>query len=128
MKITIMILLFMGGTPVEMSALLRWTPASASDAVHSATPEASLGGQGTEPRREVTVKDHALKVLDEKCNICHRRQNPRKVFTEANMDDLAPAIYKQVFVKKRMPRGNTIKLTADDEKALLEWIRSLGLF
>ena len=59
----------------------------------------------SESLAEVPVRDNALKVLTEKCNVCHRRQNPRKVFTESNMDGLAPAIYKQVFVKKRMPRG-----------------------
>lgn len=41
------------------------------------------------------------------------------------MDELAPAVYKQVFVKKRMPRGNTIKLTEADEKALMAWIRTV---
>jgi uncharacterized membrane protein len=73
---------------------------------------------------DIAVKDSALKVLNEKCNICHRRQNPRKVFTDANMDKLAPDIYKQVFVKKRMPRGNTISLTEADQKALTDWLRT----
>jgi uncharacterized membrane protein len=71
-----------------------------------------------------TVRDSALKILVEKCNVCHRRQNPRKVFTENNMDELAPAVYKQVFVKKRMPRGNTIKLTEAEQQALLDWLKT----
>jgi uncharacterized membrane protein len=70
------------------------------------------------------VRDNALKVLVEKCNVCHRRQNPRKVFTETNMDELAPAVYRQVFVKKRMPRGNTIKLTEAEQQALLDWLKT----
>lgn len=68
-------------------------------------------------------QDDALKVLTEKCNVCHRRQNPGKVFTPDNMNNLAPAIYKQVFIKKRMPRGNTIKLSEADRKALMDWIK-----
>ena len=82
---------------------------------------------GLESTAEVPVRDNALKVLTEKCNICHRRENPQKVFTESNMDGLAPAIYKQVFVKKRMPRGNTVKLTEGDERMLMEWIRTRGI-
>jgi uncharacterized membrane protein len=69
-------------------------------------------------------QDNALKVLTEKCNVCHRRQNPGKVFTPGNMNDLAPAIYKQVFIRKRMPRGNTIKLSEADRKALMDWIKT----
>lgn len=72
----------------------------------------------------IPVKVLALKVLVEKCNVCHQRQNPRKVFTDSNMDDLAPSIYKQVFVKKRMPRGNTIKLGKEDQKALTDWLKT----
>jgi uncharacterized membrane protein len=85
--------------------------------VHSQTPVSGA---------EAPVKDDALKVLNEKCNVCHRRQNPRKVFTDTNMDELAPAIYKQVFIKKRMPRGNTIKLTEADEKALKDWLKTVA--
>jgi len=87
------------------------------------TPDAAYD-EATENRVEAPLKDNALRVLNEKCNICHRRQNPRKVFTDANMEELAPAIYKQVFVKKRMPRGNSIKLTEGDVKALTDWLRT----
>lgn len=73
---------------------------------------------------DVPVKILALKVLVEKCNVCHQRQNPRKIFTDSNMDELAPSIYKQVFVKKRMPRGNTIKLSEEDQKALTDWLKT----
>src|SRR5262249_34818304 len=100
MILIIFILSFMGGTP---------------DEAYSQTVEYKV---------EAPLKDNALRVLNEKCNICHRRQNPRKVFTDANMEELAPAIYKQVFVKKRMPRGNSIKLTEEEQKALMEWIRT----
>ena len=96
---------------ILIASLLTAIPAE----VHSQTPE---------NRTAAPVRDNALKVLNEKCNICHRRQNPRKVFTDINMDELAPAIYKQVFVKKRMPRGNTINLTETDQKALMDWIRT----
>jgi len=118
MVLAIFILSLLGGTPakVRMSTDHRLSYTAARNQAREA-----------ESKREVPAKDNALRVLHEKCNVCHRRQNPRKVFTEANMDGLASAVYKQVFVKKRMPRGNTIKLTEADEKALLDWIGGLGI-
>lgn len=64
----------------------------------------------------------AFEVLTAKCNVCHVKQNPRKVFTLDNMNPLAPRIYKQVFVKKRMPRGKQIKLTPAEYNTLEKWI------
>ncbi len=66
----------------------------------------------------------ALEVLQTKCNVCHVRQNPCKVFTRENMDGFAPKIHRQVFIKKRMPRGRKIKLTAEEYQILLTWITS----
>lgn len=73
---------------------------------------------------DADLKKKALIVLQTKCNVCHTRQNPRKVFTVENVDGLAPKIYKQVFVKRRMPRGNEIKLTAAEEATLLSWLKT----
>ncbi|MEM9674433.1 MAG: hypothetical protein AAF992_17705 [Bacteroidota bacterium] len=70
------------------------------------------------------LQQTALKVLQTKCNVCHVRQNPRKVFTRENMDGFAPKIHRQVFIKKRMPRGRKIKLTNDEYQILLTWITS----
>ena len=70
------------------------------------------------------ISTKALEVLQTKCNVCHVKQNPRKVFTPENMDGFAPKIYKQVFIKKRMPRGKKIKLTDEEYQILLTWITS----
>lgn len=68
--------------------------------------------------------EKALQILDNKCNVCHRKQNKRRVFTSNNMDTWANAIYKQVFIKKRMPKGKKIKLTTNEYQELLTWITS----
>ncbi len=70
------------------------------------------------------LKEEALVILKNKCNTCHVKQNPFKVFSMRNMDRLAPKIEKQVFTLKRMPKGNSIKLTAQERETLREWIKS----
>jgi uncharacterized membrane protein len=68
--------------------------------------------------------EKAFQILDYKCNVCHRKRNKRRVFTSENMDTWAHDIYKQVFVKKRMPKGDKIKLTTNEYQELLTWISS----
>mgnify|MGYP005993915167 CR=1 FL=1 len=51
-------------------------------------------------------KEEAYKILNNKCNICHKNKD----------------IYKQVFIKKRMPKGKDIKLTTEEYSKLLTWI------
>ena len=70
------------------------------------------------------LKRDALKILQTKCNICHTKKNPGKVFTLNNMSALAPIIQKQVFVKKRMPKGNKIHLTQQEYIILKKWLRT----
>ena len=69
-----------------------------------------------------SCKDKAYKILESKCNICHRKRNRRRVFTKENMDTWANDIYKQVFIKKRMPSGKKVKLSPDEYQDLLTWI------
>ncbi|MEM0994926.1 MAG: hypothetical protein AAGI49_17980, partial [Bacteroidota bacterium] len=57
-----------------------------------------------------SLKIAVFKILDAKCNVCHRRQNPFKVFSLKNMNKHAAKIHQQVFVLRRMPKGGTIKL------------------
>ena len=71
------------------------------------------------------LKLEGLNVLQNKCNVCHARRNPSKVFTLENMDGFADKIDQQVFVKKRMPKGNSIKLSAEDRLTLKAWINTL---
>lgn len=69
-------------------------------------------------------KTNAFVILNTKCNTCHRKRNKRRVFTEENMNNQADDVYKQVFIKKRMPKGN-IKLTSKEYQELLTWISSI---
>jgi len=70
------------------------------------------------------AKAEAFQILEDKCNVCHRKRNKRRVFTFENMDAWASDIHKQVFVKKRMPKGKKIKLTSNEYQELLTWITS----
>jgi uncharacterized membrane protein len=70
------------------------------------------------------AKKAALTILQQKCNVCHRTDNPGKVFTIDNMEALAPKIYKQVFVKQRMPKGRNIQLTAEESQVLKNWVKT----
>lgn len=70
-------------------------------------------------------KKEAFQVLTTKCNICHIKQNRRRVFTMENMNSMANDVYKQVFIKKRMPKGKKIKLSDKEYQQLLSWITSI---
>lgn len=69
-------------------------------------------------------KGKALLVLQTKCNICHVRNNPFRIFKEKNMERNAKDIYKQVFVKGRMPLGNDVKLTEEERETLKKWLEA----
>ncbi|MDW3193924.1 MAG: hypothetical protein R8G66_16240 [Cytophagales bacterium] len=69
-----------------------------------------------------TLKRAAFQVLESKCNVCHRKQNPFMVFKEKNMEKRAPKIYQMVFVERKMPRGNEIKLTNEEYTTLEKWL------
>lgn len=71
------------------------------------------------------LEQEVLEILEQKCNSCHRIQNPRKVFTAENMNSHAKNINRQVFRWKRMPKGNDIKLTESEKHKLNNWINSL---
>jgi uncharacterized membrane protein len=78
-----------------------------------------------EPAAQIQEPDQkkvALAILQAKCNTCHSVQNPRKVFTLENMSGLAPKIYQQVFVKKRMPRGAKNGLSRNEYDTLKQWL------
>ena len=68
------------------------------------------------------TKQRAFSILSNKCNVCHKNRNRRRVFTEENMNSWANDVYKQVFIKKRMPKGKKIKLTLQEYQDLLTWI------
>lgn len=71
-----------------------------------------------------STKTKAFTILSNKFNICHLKRNKRRVFTIENMNPWAVDIYKQVFIKKRMPKGKQIALNSQEYKDLLTWITS----
>lgn len=70
------------------------------------------------------LKEQAFSILDAKCNVCHRKQNPFMVFKLGNMDKRAERIYRAVFVQKRMPKGDDIRLTAEEYATLEQWLKT----
>lgn len=77
---------------------------------------------------EPELRQAAFKLLKAKCNVCHKKKNPFKIFSLKNMDKHAPKIYKQVFVYQRMPKGSTIKLTDEEYQTLKIWLKSKNIF
>ncbi|WP_461304235.1 hypothetical protein [Aureisphaera sp.] len=75
---------------------------------------------------EDPIKTSAFQVLSKKCNVCHSKRNRRWVFSEENMNPRATDVYKQVFVKKRMPKGKGNKLSSEENQILLTWISTLN--
>lgn len=69
-----------------------------------------------------SAQSTAYKILTNKCNVCHVKRNRRRVFTAENMTPWANDVYKQVFIKKRMPKGKKVKLTTKEYQQLLTWI------
>jgi len=70
------------------------------------------------------IQTKAYAILQNKCNVCHRSKNPQKVFTYENMNGFAKKINRQVFIWKRMPKGNEIKLSELDRADLKNWIKT----
>ncbi len=77
------------------------------------------------PLEQEAAKNEAFEALQIKCNFCHATKKKTDVFTLQNMDSLAPDIFEQVFVKKRMPRGKKSKLSTDERKALERWLSTV---
>jgi len=75
-----------------------------------------------------TLKKQAFKILDTKCNVCHRKQNPLMVFKEKNMSKRAKKIYKMVFLERKMPKGNDIRLTNEEYTTLEKWLFTQEIF
>ncbi len=75
--------------------------------------------------RPISIEQNAFQVLEAKCNSCHRKKNRRKIFSLENMNQFAPKIHEQVFVKQRMPKGKATPLTEQEREMLLNWITTL---
>lgn len=68
------------------------------------------------------LKTETFEILDAKCNVCHRKQNPLMVFKQKNMAKRAAKIYKMVFVERRMPKIEGIPLTFEEYATLEKWL------
>lgn len=79
---------------------------------------------GWEGDPDLGVKQAAFEVLQLKCNVCHRKQNPFKVFSLKNMNRHAQKIFHQVFTLRRMPKGQEIQLTEEEYQMLSNWLTS----
>lgn len=74
------------------------------------------------------LKKAAFEILKTKCNVCHKKKNPFMVFNEKNMVKRAPKIYKMVYVERRMPQGDKIKLTHEEYATLEKWLFTQQIF
>lgn len=74
------------------------------------------------------LKNEAFRILQLKCNACHRKQNPFRVFSLKNMERHVARIYKQVFVLGRMPKGNGVILTEQEYQTLKRWLKTLNTY
>lgn len=77
-------------------------------------PEAMFGND--------LLKKATFNILETKCNVCHRKQNPFMIFKEKNMIKRAPKIYRMVFIERRMPKGNEFILTSEEYAILEKWL------
>lgn len=71
------------------------------------------------------IQEAAFSILKNKCNVCHKSDNPSKIFTIDNMNGFAKKINRQVFFWKRMPKGDKIKLSKKEKETIKNWINNL---
>ena len=64
-------------------------------------------------------------MLRNKCNACHAIKKRTDIFSLKNMDSLAIEINKQVFVKRKMPKGRKVKLTEEETRRLEVWLDAI---
>ena len=74
------------------------------------------------------LKLEVFEILNSKCNVCHRWQNPFMVFKLKNMENRAKKINRMVFIERRMPKGNKIKLTSEEYTRLKNWLSTLNIY
>lgn len=87
-----------------------------------------MGGKNAalkENLNQINIKTEAYTVLINKCNVCHATKKRTDIFTIENMDSLAFDIHKQVFIKKKMPKGKKVKLTDEEIQSLKNWLDTI---
>ena len=76
---------------------------------------------------DAKIKKEAFDILEGKCNVCHRKQNPFMLFNLKNMEKRAPKIYKMVFVDRRMPKGDKFPLSIEEYTKLQKWLNTQNI-
>ena len=74
------------------------------------------------------LKKEAFEILNTKCNACHRKQNPFMIFNEKNMSRRASKIHRMVFIERRMPKGDEVRLTNEEYVKLEKWLFTQDIF
>ncbi|MEO1655831.1 MAG: hypothetical protein AAFU64_19980 [Bacteroidota bacterium] len=72
-------------------------------------------------------KKEVFSILDAECQVDHRKEKPFMVFSKKKRERRAPKMHKQVFVKRRMPKGNQIRLTEQEYATFSEWLNTLKI-
>ena len=75
----------------------------------------------------ISLKEQAFRILETKCNSCHKKQNPLMIFSKRNMEKRVSKITKEVFVTQKMRKGDAIKLTKNEYAILQEWISTQSI-
>lgn len=73
------------------------------------------------------LKMQALEILETKCNVCHRKQNPLMIFKEKNLEKRAAKIYSMVFIERRMPKAGGAPLTSEEYATLEKWLNTQNI-
>lgn len=66
--------------------------------------------------------EEVMTILEEKCNVCHRKEQPFIIFKSKNLERNRKRIKQQVFDYKLMPKGDEIKLTESEKVLLMDWL------
>ena len=74
------------------------------------------------------LREDAFEILEKKCNVCHRKQNPFMVFNKKNMTKRAKKIYQMVFLEQRMPKGSNIRLNKGEYSTLKKWLMTQEIY
>lgn len=77
-----------------------------------------------DPVNDPDLSAAAYRILDLKCNSCHRKRNPFLIFRPKNIDRRADRIYRAVFVGKRMPKAGGEPLTPAESDTLKRWLQT----
>ena len=96
-------------------------------ASNSTTEHANLDHKNLAiPQDQLQKKE--FHILKTKCNVCHQRQNPFMIFREKNMSKRAKKIYQMVFLERKMPKGNDVRLSHEEYTALEKWLFTQEIF